>query len=118
MDMDMMKIKLNLNFLYMIKYIRMSEDNERPTQKYAESYRKCAREYYERNREKILAKKKEQYDSKKINRPPKENKEKIQNYYLEVYKPRKEQEKIEKLKEQLKDMSLDEILNNFKLYLK
>jgi L-lactate utilization protein LutC len=90
--------------------------DERPTQKYSDLYKKCSRDYYYRHRENILDKKKKQYMEKKATQPIKEKKEPIKNYYMEVYKPRREQEKVEKLKEELKDMSIEEILNNFKLY--
>ena len=102
----------------------MSEDS-RPTQKYADLYRKCSRDYYHRHKEAILAKKKEQYalmhplsersKNKKDVSSQNENKVK-KNYYKEVYKPRIQKQRLERLKEELMTKSVEEILEKFNIY--
>lgn len=104
----------------------MSEIDLRPTQKYADLYRKCSRDYYHRNKETILAKKKEQYalthsKSKNSKNQGEEDRDEHsvqvkKNYYKEVYKPRIQKERLERLKEELMTKSVEEILQKFNIY--
>lgn len=104
----------------------MSEIDLRPTQKYADLYRKCSRDYYNRHKESILAKKKEQYalthplSAKSKKSEKSENKidnDKVKkNYYKEVYKPRIQRQRLEHLKEELLTKSVEEILEKFNIY--
>jgi ribonuclease HIII len=94
---------------------------ENPYIKYGEMYRKASLNYYNRNKEAISEKRKQKYQEKKALQPPKEPKipkeRNTKNYYQEVYKSRRTEQRIKDLKEEigLDEDGVKKILEKYKL---
>jgi hypothetical protein len=92
-----------------------------PYSKYTDMFKKAASDYYHRNKEVISEKRKQKYQEKKALQPPKEPKipkeRNTKNYYQEVYKSRRTEQRIKDLKEEigLDEEGVKKILEKYKL---
>jgi len=85
-------------------------------EKYAPMYKKSANEYYHKNKDLILEKRRIKYQEKKA-LEQKVPKQKIENYYQEIYKIKKMKERANQI---LKDTGIDvsKILDKYNIFLK